>query len=135
MQNIYLHRSCFYSASKNWMVETSESSSWLANITLTGLGPFSETETATFTFFLFLFSICKHIRIAEMNSGTKAAIFIPQRNCFQLRASLFHSTPFLERKRRNFWDCVSLSIPSLHTQHTNLTNLKLLVSSYGFVLL
>ncbi|OAY40607.1 uncharacterized protein LOC110622269 isoform X1 [Manihot esculenta] len=42
-----------------------------------------------------------------MNSGTKAAIFIPQRNCFQLRASLFHSTPFLERKRRNFWDCRS----------------------------
>ncbi|XP_015581810.1 uncharacterized protein LOC8267072 isoform X2 [Ricinus communis] len=40
-----------------------------------------------------------------MNSGTKAAIFIPQSNCFQLRAALFHSTPVLERKRRNFWDC------------------------------
>ncbi|KAJ9184683.1 hypothetical protein P3X46_004386 [Hevea brasiliensis] len=42
-----------------------------------------------------------------MNSGTKAAIFIPQSNFFHLRAAFFHSTPFLERKRRNFWDCRS----------------------------
>ncbi|XP_065857566.1 uncharacterized protein [Euphorbia lathyris] len=42
-----------------------------------------------------------------MNSGAKAAIFSPQiqSNCFQLRAALFHSTPVLERKRRNFWNC------------------------------
>ncbi|XP_037496759.1 uncharacterized protein LOC105646522 isoform X3 [Jatropha curcas] len=39
-----------------------------------------------------------------MNSGSKAAFFMPQSNCFQLRAALFHSTPVLERKRGNFWD-------------------------------
>lgn len=42
-----------------------------------------------------------------MNSGSKASIFIPQSNCFQLRGAFFHSTPVLERKRRNFWDCRS----------------------------
>ncbi|WCJ34017.1 Chaperone DnaJ-domain superfamily protein [Euphorbia peplus] len=43
-----------------------------------------------------------------MNSAAKAAIFSPQIQshcCFQLRAALFHATPVLERKRRNFWNC------------------------------
>ncbi|KAK4373041.1 hypothetical protein RND71_008425 [Anisodus tanguticus] len=40
-----------------------------------------------------------------MNRATKAAF---QANPFQLRASLFHSSPILERRRRTHWDSVSL---------------------------
>ncbi|KAL9373678.1 hypothetical protein Peur_033298 [Populus x canadensis] len=36
--------------------------------------------------------------------GTKAAFSIPKTNLFQLQVALFHSSPVLERKRRNFCD-------------------------------
>eukprot|EP00258_Populus_trichocarpa_P016031 XP_006373735.2 uncharacterized protein LOC18106128 isoform X1 [Populus trichocarpa] len=39
-----------------------------------------------------------------MSFGTKAAFSIPKTNLFQLQAALFHSSPVLERKRRNFCD-------------------------------
>uniref|UniRef100_A0A2P2IR72 Heat shock protein binding protein n=1 Tax=Rhizophora mucronata TaxID=61149 RepID=A0A2P2IR72_RHIMU len=37
-----------------------------------------------------------------MNGGTKATILFPQNNCCRLQTALFHSTPILERKKRNF---------------------------------
>uniref|UniRef100_A0A6M2EUA5 J domain-containing protein n=1 Tax=Populus davidiana TaxID=266767 RepID=A0A6M2EUA5_9ROSI len=39
-----------------------------------------------------------------MSFGTKAAFSIPKTNLFQLQVALFHSSPVLERKRRNFCD-------------------------------
>ncbi|XP_060208448.1 uncharacterized protein LOC132635867 isoform X3 [Lycium barbarum] len=39
-----------------------------------------------------------------MNRATKAALMSSQANPFQLRASLFHSSPILERRRRTHWD-------------------------------
>ncbi|KAK1562520.1 hypothetical protein Q3G72_013200 [Acer saccharum] len=36
-------------------------------------------------------------------SAMKAAIFNPQSHLIHMRAALFHSTPVLERKRRNHW--------------------------------
>ncbi|KAG6744769.1 hypothetical protein POTOM_051407 [Populus tomentosa] len=44
-----------------------------------------------------------------MSFGTKAAFSIPKTNLFQLQVALFHSSPVLERKRRNFCDAVSVS--------------------------
>ncbi|KAJ6968015.1 hypothetical protein NC653_036069 [Populus alba x Populus x berolinensis] len=39
-----------------------------------------------------------------MSFGTKAAFSIPKTNLFQLQVALFHPSPVLERKRRNFCD-------------------------------
>ncbi|KAI4348781.1 hypothetical protein L6164_009460 [Bauhinia variegata] len=39
-----------------------------------------------------------------MNSVMKAALTNSKSNYVHLKAALFHSTPVLERKRRNFWD-------------------------------
>jgi hypothetical protein len=56
------------------------------------------------------FTIPWWICSAKMTSlGTKAAFSIPKTNLFQLQAALFHSSPVLERKRRNFCDAVSVS--------------------------
>jgi hypothetical protein len=46
----------------------------------------------------------------KMNSAMKAALISSKASCFHLRAALFHSTPVLERKRRNYWESVSLSL-------------------------
>ncbi|GLT77939.1 hypothetical protein SLA2020_494920 [Shorea laevis] len=39
-----------------------------------------------------------------MNSAMKAALISSKASCFHLRAAPFHSTPVLERKRRNYWE-------------------------------
>jgi len=39
-----------------------------------------------------------------MNSAMKAALISSKASCFHLKAALFHSTPVLERKRRNYWE-------------------------------
>ncbi|KAB1216455.1 hypothetical protein CJ030_MR4G029061 [Morella rubra] len=39
-----------------------------------------------------------------MNGAMKAALISSKASCFHLRAALFHSTPVLERKRRNYWE-------------------------------
>ncbi|KAL6986996.1 hypothetical protein U1Q18_012755 [Sarracenia purpurea var. burkii] len=39
-----------------------------------------------------------------MNRATRPATFNSLRNPFNLKATLFHSTPFLERRRRTHWD-------------------------------
>ncbi|CAK7342334.1 unnamed protein product, partial [Dovyalis caffra] len=50
------------------------------------------------------FTIPRWIWSAKMmNCGTKSAVCIPKTNIFQLKTALFHSTPVLERKKRNFW--------------------------------
>ncbi|KAI4300685.1 hypothetical protein L6164_034033 [Bauhinia variegata] len=44
-----------------------------------------------------------------MNSVMKSALTNSKSNYVHLKAALFHSTPVLERKRRNFWDSRSKS--------------------------
>lgn len=41
-----------------------------------------------------------------MNRATKAALINIQANPFDLKAAFFHSTPVLDRRRRNHWDSV-----------------------------
>lgn len=65
-------------------------------------------------------SICRGKRKKEkMNSALKAALINSNSNNlhFSLRAALFHSTPVLERKRRNFWDSVSFPFSQFHNTH------------------
>lgn len=47
----------------------------------------------------------------EMNKVTKVGLINFQTYQFQIKASFFHSTPALERKRRTHWDYVSVSFP------------------------
>ncbi|XP_038686093.1 uncharacterized protein LOC119985781 isoform X1 [Tripterygium wilfordii] len=71
-----------------------------------------------------------------MNSAVKAAIFSAQINPILLRASFFHSTPVLERKRRNSWNASSKStyysrrFRKLHSKQSLLRN----VSAYADLL-
>ncbi|KAF3442647.1 hypothetical protein FNV43_RR16563 [Rhamnella rubrinervis] len=39
-----------------------------------------------------------------MNSAMKAAVLNSKVNCICTRAALFHSTPVLDRRRRNYWE-------------------------------
>lgn len=39
-----------------------------------------------------------------MSALIKSALANQQSSCFQLRSALFHSTPVLERGRRNYWN-------------------------------
>ncbi|KAG6638301.1 uncharacterized protein LOC122279213 [Carya illinoinensis] len=61
-----------------------------------------------------------------MNSAMKAALISSKTSCFQLRAALFHSTPVLERKRRNYWESrsnnYSKRFRQLHAKQTLLRN-------------
>ena len=51
-----------------------------------------------------------NICVVKMNSAMKAAALINSKaSCFHLRTALFHSTPPLDRKRRIFWESVSIS--------------------------
>ncbi|GAV63963.1 DnaJ domain-containing protein [Cephalotus follicularis] len=49
-----------------------------------------------------------------MNSAMKGSFLTPPMGCFYVRAALFHSTPILEGKRRNFWECKSSNNSKRH---------------------
>lgn len=55
-------------------------------------------------FFCFFFPICFISLVKNMSALIKSALANQQSSCFQLRSALFHSTPVLERGRRNYWN-------------------------------
>ncbi|KAF7818949.1 dnaJ-like protein subfamily C member 7-like protein [Senna tora] len=63
-----------------------------------------------------------------MSSAMKAALINSKSNYMPLRAALFHSTPVLERKRRNHWDSrfnhYSKRCRRIHAKQTLLRNMN-----------
>ncbi|XP_028777535.1 uncharacterized protein LOC114734155 isoform X2 [Neltuma alba] len=68
-----------------------------------------------------------------MNSAMKSALVNSKNNYMSLRAALFHSTPVLERKRRNHWrfNHYSKRCRRIHAKQTLLRN----INSYADFLL
>lgn len=59
-----------------------------------------------------------------MNKSTKVALINFQASSFQLKASLFHSTPILERKRRTDWNGFSRRGRKLNAKQDLLRNVS-----------